>query len=66
MPERVRLIIEDDGIGFDIGQEQKDGHYGLIGLKERTKLLHGKLDIASCPGSGAVVEVSIPLDIAHD
>jgi signal transduction histidine kinase len=63
MPERVRLVIEDDGIGFDIREAKKDGHFGLIGLKERVKLLQGTVDIVSCVGSGTVIETSIPLDI---
>lgn len=66
MPERVRLVIEDDGIGFDMREAKKDGHFGLIGLKERAKLLHGTIDIVSCVGSGTVIETSIPLDVNHE
>ncbi len=61
-PERVRLVIEDDGIGFDMGQPINSGRFGLVGLKERVKLLHGTVDIVSCVGSGTVIETSIPLD----
>ena len=66
MPERIRLVIEDDGIGFDIREANKEGHFGLIGLKERAKLLHGTVDIVSCVGSGTVIETSIPLDVNHE
>jgi two-component system, NarL family, sensor kinase len=62
MPEHVRLIVEDDGKGFDPATERKQGHFGLVGLKERVKLLHGKIDIASCVGGGTVLEITIPLD----
>lgn len=62
MPEHVRLIVEDDGKGFDPAAEQKKGHFGLTGLKERVKLLHGKMDIVSCLGGGTVIEITIPLD----
>ena len=65
-PERVRLVIEDDGIGFDVREAKKDGHFGLIGLKERAKLLNGTIDIASCVGSGTVIETSIALDSDHE
>lgn len=61
-PSRVRLVIEDDGIGFDVSQPINSGRFGLIGLKERVKLLHGTVDIVSCVGSGTVIETSIPLD----
>lgn len=63
---RVRLVIEDDGIGFDLRNAEKEGHFGLIGLKERAKLLNGTIDIVSCVGSGTVIETSIPLDMNHD
>jgi two-component system NarL family sensor kinase len=62
MPEHVRLIVEDDGKGFDPATEQKKGHFGLVGLKERVKLLHGKMDIVSCVGGGTVLEINIPLE----
>jgi two-component system NarL family sensor kinase len=62
MPEHVRLIVEDDGKGFDPATKQKKGHFGLVGLKERVKLLHGKMDIVSCVGGGTVLEINIPLE----
>ncbi|MEO1286683.1 MAG: GAF domain-containing sensor histidine kinase [Chloroflexota bacterium] len=65
-PERVRLVIEDDGIGFDVRDAKHKGRFGLIGLKERAKLLHGTVDIVSCVGSGTVIETSIPLDVNHE
>lgn len=66
MPERVRLVIEDDGIGFDIQESKKDGHFGLIGITERAKLLGGTVDIVSCVGSGTVIETTIRLDTTHE
>lgn len=60
-PERIRLVIEDNGIGFN-PEREKQGHYGLIGMQERSKLLHGTLDIASQPTVGTVIEVTIPVD----
>lgn len=65
-PERVRLVIEDDGVGFDLRTANKEGHFGLIGLKERAKLLNGTMDIVSCVGSGTVIETSIALDSDHE
>jgi two-component system NarL family sensor kinase len=60
-PEQLKLIIEDDGQGFDPTQVFQ-GHFGLIGLNERVKLLGGKLNVESCPGAGVRLEVTIPLD----
>lgn len=64
-PERIHLIIEDDGKGFD-PQTVVEGRFGLIGLKERAKLLNATLDIVSCEGSGTVIEVNVPLELNHE
>jgi two-component system NarL family sensor kinase len=57
----IRLVIEDDGIGFDL-EKLTEGHYGVIGMNERVKLLGGKLDLTSCPGFGTTVGVKVPLE----
>ncbi len=59
----LRLRILDDGRGF----EERDafaahgGHFGLIGMRERAERLGGELRLASQPGAGTEVEVSVPL-----
>ncbi len=63
-PERVRLVIEDDGRGFDV-YHIPVGHYGLLGIRERARLLNGRVDIASTPGTGTIIEVTVPLDRAE-
>jgi len=60
-PDQVRLIVEDDGRGFDASQIPK-GRFGLIGLNERVHLLGGTLKLESNPGEGTRVEVTIPLE----
>lgn len=55
----VELVVRDDGIGFDRGQEGDEG-LGLTSMEERTALLDGELSIASEPGKGTVVTVRIP------
>jgi two-component system NarL family sensor kinase len=57
-PEQVQLIVEDDGQGFDPTQVPP-GHFGLIGLNERVKLLGGNLRLESSPDAGTRVEVVI-------
>lgn len=61
VPERVQLVIEDDGRGFRT-QHIPEGHYGLIGMKERAKLLGGKMNVSSTLKVGTIIEVTIPLD----
>jgi two-component system, NarL family, sensor kinase len=60
-PDRVELSIQDDGRGFDPTRVPK-GRYGLIGLRERVKLLGGKLNVDSYTGKGTRLEVIVPLE----
>lgn len=43
----INLIIQDDGIGFDIKSKEQTGHFGLIGMKERAEISGGSLKIES-------------------
>ena len=60
---RLYLRVLDNGRGF----EQEDvfsslgGHFGLIGMRERAKRLGGEFRLASRPGHGTEVEVTVPL-----
>jgi len=66
--EQFRLRVRDDGKGIDIvvllGQEPK-GHYGLPGMRERAKLIGGKLVIWSEVDAGTEVELRIPAGTAY-
>ena len=57
----VTLVVRDDGHGFSPQAPRKPTSFGLMGLRERAYLLGGEVDIASEPGRGTTVEVSIPL-----
>jgi two-component system sensor histidine kinase UhpB len=54
----VELTIRDDGRGFDPGVEH-DSH-GLSGMSERARLLGGRLDVVSQPGSGTALTLQVP------
>lgn len=57
--EHINLIIEDDGIGFDIKSKTQTGHFGLIGMKERAELSGGSLIIESEKNKGTRVVLKI-------
>ena len=57
------LGVEDDGIGFSTSVQQTGGHYGLQGMRERAAEIGAELSIASSPGHGTAVLVSVPLSI---
>jgi signal transduction histidine kinase len=52
-------VIEDDGRGFDIGR-QTEG-LGLLGMRERLDLVHGRLAVESTPDSGTTLVAEVPL-----
>ncbi len=60
-PGTVRLIVEDDGSGFDESGLPEDRH-GIVGMAERAEVLGGTLDVRSDPGTGTRIEATIPLD----
>ncbi|MGF2036353.1 MAG: sensor histidine kinase [Nostoc sp. CmiVER01] len=55
----LRLIIQDNGRGFDLGQNTTG--FGLHSMRDRTLALGGEFNINSTPGSGCKVTVNIPL-----
>jgi two-component system NarL family sensor kinase len=59
-PAQVRLVVKDDGVGFDPARLPA-GRFGLVGLKERVKLLKGELQIQSAPEAGTLISVTIPI-----
>lgn len=63
-PGQVRLLVIDDGCGFDAHNIPKD-RYGLAGISERVHLLGGKLTLQTSPGHGTRLEVEVPLDEGH-
>lgn len=56
----LSLTIQDDGQGFD-ATAIPAGHYGILGIKERVRLVNGVFDIQSEKGKGALLKVEIPL-----
>ena len=58
LPGRVRVVIEDDGAGFD--PAAGTDRLGMEGIRERVALLEGTATFESSPGSGTTVVVEIP------
>lgn len=59
--ERVTLLIEDDGQGFDVAQVTRFGGLGILGMRERAEMLGGSLAIESVSGKGTVVYIEVPV-----
>jgi signal transduction histidine kinase/ligand-binding sensor domain-containing protein len=58
----LKLTVRDDGCGFEPDGvfSTLDGHFGLLGMRERAQRLGGELRLESAPGRGTKVEVSAP------
>jgi PAS domain S-box-containing protein len=58
--QNLRLEVRDWGGGFDPESVEK-GHFGLEGIRQRVRLLGGRLTVQSAPGSGTLVQVLLPI-----
>ena len=59
---RLHLQITDDGVGFDVSAVPPE-RFGLLGMRERARLLGGALIISSGPGDGTTIDVDVPIEI---
>jgi two-component system NarL family sensor kinase len=59
-PEEVRLVVMDDGRGFDPSSVAAQRH-GIIGMKERADTVGGLLEVESAANEGTRLEVAVPL-----
>jgi signal transduction histidine kinase/DNA-binding NarL/FixJ family response regulator len=60
-PQRLCVVVADDGCGFDPTTAEAGGGSGLRGMRERTALLDGRLDLSSASPSGTQVQLEVPL-----
>jgi two-component system sensor histidine kinase DegS len=64
-PERLRVTIGDNGVGFDMDTVLRDpdkwDHFGIRGILERARLVGGEGKIESKKGRGTTIVVDIPL-----
>lgn len=54
----IRMSLRDNGSGFD-DRHVADGHFGLVGMRERAAQVGGALRIRSAPGDGTHVVVEL-------
>jgi signal transduction histidine kinase len=54
--------VEDDGRGFDVAvvSGSSNGHYGVVGMRERAKRMGGALTLESRSGKGTQLTLRIP------
>ena len=54
----ITIVVADDGRGFATGDRTLG--FGLLGMRERVELARGSIDVASEPGEGTVLRVTLP------
>jgi signal transduction histidine kinase len=58
--QRIIMVVDDDGIGFDAEEVARDGRLGLVGMRERAEMLGGSLLVESAPGAGTTIVAEVP------
>jgi two-component system NarL family sensor kinase len=59
-PDQVRLVVQDDGRGFDASHVRDDRH-GLVGMRERADTIGGSLEVEGTTNGGTRIEITVPL-----
>jgi len=59
--DTVVIEVKDNGIGIMEGQISGSKSLGLIGIRERVRLLEGEVEISGKPGKGTLVRVTFPI-----
>ncbi len=61
--KEIELEVSDNGIGFDMPKSPTDfapnGHFGLLGIRERADLIGARLEVESTPGKGTKLKVRL-------
>lgn len=57
--QELRLSIYDNGIGIDLSTKISHGHYGILGMEERARLMQGTFSIHN--KNGTVITIVIPM-----
>lgn len=62
--EQITIEVRDDGVGFDVETAVRAGHYGLLGMRERARLVNGTFAINSESEKGTHLSLTLPLEAA--
>jgi signal transduction histidine kinase len=64
----LRLRVRDNGAGLPadvVAAGRRDGHYGIVGMRERADRVSGKFRLLSTPGNGTELSVTICPSVAY-
>lgn len=59
--DKVRLVVADNGVGMAVPADTSYSNgFGLIGMRERVRMLGGDLEIETAPGKGFQLTAVLP------
>lgn len=58
--DSYRLVVQDDGKGFEFRTEEHRTGFGLLGIAERVRELEGTMEMDTGPGKGAALVITFP------
>jgi len=64
----LRVLVRDNGCGIDPGvlHSGRDGHWGLLGMRERAQRIGGKLKVSSGGAKGTEIDLRVPSRLAFE
>ena len=57
-PESLKIVVEDDGVGFNMSIQSQNS--GLETMKKRAALIHARFNLISSEGNGTKLELNYP------
>ena len=65
--KEIRVFVRDNGRGIDadVIKTGSEGHWGIVGMRERAQRIGGTLKIRSRAAAGTEVELRIPAQVAY-
>jgi signal transduction histidine kinase len=66
--DAVVVTIADDGAGFDaavLENAEANGHFGIVGMRERSEAVGGSLGVQSARGTGTMITATIPYEASR-
>ncbi|MFF2877247.1 sensor histidine kinase [Gottfriedia sp. NPDC057991] len=63
---KINVFVQDDGVGFPVGDGQSENSFGLIGMKERVELLNGDFKIESILDVGTTIRITLDVEIENE
>ena len=63
----LAIRVRDDGVGIPeqvLARGHKEGHFGMLGMRERAERIGGRITISGSPGDGSEITLTLPAELA--